>query len=132
MKASMLLMFVIIWGVGASADDLGCEGGSHRDEMECQDKRLKSLDAELNRAYKLAIASLPKQDSQDNRKGREQLRKSQRAWLVYIREQCDLEGGQRGGSNSWVSTFAGECQEREYKVRIGFLQSIADQTFGTN
>jgi uncharacterized protein YecT (DUF1311 family) len=65
----------------------------------------------------------------DTRKGREQLRKSQRAWLIYKNEQCALEGGLEGGSNSWVSTFAGDCEEKEYKSRIKLLQSVANGDF---
>jgi uncharacterized protein YecT (DUF1311 family) len=95
-----------------------------------QGKLLKDLDDKLNSVYKLALAALPEKDEQDIRKGREQLRKSQRAWLAYVRAQCDLEGGLQGGSNSWVSTFAGLCQEKEFNSRIAFLQSVADDTFG--
>jgi uncharacterized protein YecT (DUF1311 family) len=130
----MLRMFflpaVAVLSLSANGEDLDCDGGSHRDEMVCQGKRLKALDDELNRVYKLALAALPEKDESDERKGREQLRKSQRAWLVYVREECALEGGLQGGSNSWVTTFAGECQERELNSRIGFLQSVANHTFG--
>jgi uncharacterized protein YecT (DUF1311 family) len=121
---------IAVLSLSASGQDLGCDGGSHRDQMVCQGKRLKALDDELNRVYKLALAAMPEKDEQDDRKGHEQLRKSQRAWLVYVREQCDLEGGLQGGSNSWVSTFAGQCQEKEFNSRIGFLQSIANHTSG--
>jgi uncharacterized protein YecT (DUF1311 family) len=130
MKTALLVLALSFLSISASPADLDCGGSSHPEEMECQGKRLRSLDDELNRVYKLALASMPEQDQQDSRKGREQLRKSQRTWLMYVREQCALEGGQQGGSNSWVSTFAGECQEREYKSRIGFLKSIAEHSFG--
>ena len=130
-KASLLSVFaLILLSLRAHAEEIDCDGGSHREEMECQGRRLKSLDDQLNRVYKLALAAMHEHDPQDNRRDREQLRKSQRAWLVYVREQCALEGGQQGGSNSWVSTFAGQCMEREYYSRIGFLQSIADHTLG--
>ena|SRR5580698_5542880 len=85
-----------------------------------QGKLLKDLDDKLNSVYKLALAALPEKDEQDIRKGREQLRKSQRAWLAYVRAQCDLEGGLQGGSNSWVSTFSGLCQEKESTVGLHF------------
>jgi uncharacterized protein YecT (DUF1311 family) len=125
---SLLAMAVL--SLSANGQELDCDGRSHYDEMICQGKRLKASDDELNRVYKLALAATPEKDESDDRKGREQLRKSQRAWLVYVREQCALEGGLQGGSNSWVTTFAGECQERELKSRIGFLQSVANHTFG--
>jgi len=101
----------------------------HYDQEICQGKRLQSLDNNLNKVYKIALATMPEKDDSDNRKEREQLRKSQRAWLAYSREQCALEGGLEGGSNSWVSTFAGDCMEKELNSRINFLQSIVDGKF---
>jgi uncharacterized protein YecT (DUF1311 family) len=97
--------------------------------MQCQGKRLKALDDELNRIYTLALAAMPEKDDQDIRKGREQLRKSQRTWLTYLHEDCALTGGLQGGSNSWVSTFAVDCEERELASRISFLKSVADGKF---
>lgn len=73
--------------------------------MACQDKRIQRLDDELNRVYKRALAALPDKDESDIRKGKEQLQKSQRAWLTYYEEQCALEGGLEGGSNPWVTTL---------------------------
>lgn len=107
-------------------DDCDAKAESHYDQRMCQGKRLEALDAKLNKVYKLALAKMPERDDSDNTKGQKQLRKSQRAWLTYYNEQCDLEGGLQGGSNSWVSTFAGECAEREIDSRIKFLQSIAN------
>lgn len=94
--------------------------------MMCQGKRLQNLDNELNRVYKLALEVLPDKDESDNRKSKEQLRKSQRAWLTYLHEECTLEGGLEGGSNSWVTTFANDCEEKELKSRIEFLKSITN------
>jgi hypothetical protein len=47
-----------------------------------------------------------------------------------MREDCALQGGMQGGSNAWVSTFAGLCEEKELKNRIEFLKSIADGPHG--
>ena len=69
---------------------------------------------------------MPERDPQDSRRDQEQLRKSERAWLTYMHEDCALQGGMQGGSNAWVSTFAGLCEEKELKNRIDFLKSIAD------
>lgn len=115
----------------ASSQDVDCNG-SHIAATACQGKRLKSLDAELNRVYMLALAAMPEKDDQDDRKGREQLRKSERAWLTFLHENCALEGGLQGGSNSWVSTFAGDCEEKEVASRIIFLKSVAAGTFGNH
>lgn len=62
----------------------------------------------------------------DVRKEREQLRKSQRAWLKFKDDNCALVGGLEGGSNPNV-TFSGMiCMENELKQRIQFLKRIAD------
>jgi uncharacterized protein YecT (DUF1311 family) len=113
----------------AFAQDPDC-AGSHFEQMQCQGKRLKSLDDELNRVYQLALDAMPAKNALDIRKGREQLRRSQRAWLTYFHEDCTLIGGLRGGSDSWVTTFASDCEEKALADRIAFLQAIADGKFG--
>jgi len=108
----------------ASADTTACDTGSHVDDMACQAEHLKTLDAELNRVYQQALAALPQNNAQDIRKGREQLRESQRAWLAYLHANCAFIGGQQGGSNSYVSSFAADCEQKEMTSRITFLKSI--------
>jgi uncharacterized protein YecT (DUF1311 family) len=122
---------MLLLPVHGRAQEVSCkEGGSHLEQDRCLGERLKRLDDALNRVYKLALAAMPEHDPQDNRRDREQLRKSQRAWLVYLRENCALKGAMEGGSNAWVSTFAGLCQEQELTSRIALLQSLADGTHG--
>jgi uncharacterized protein YecT (DUF1311 family) len=97
----------------AHAQEVTCDdGGSHIQQDRCLAEPLTKLDDELNRVYKLALAALPEHDTFDSRKEREQLRKSRRAWLVFLQEDCALRGGMEGGSNAWVTTFAGLCKER--------------------
>jgi len=133
MNRSRILSIAVLVAASftASSQDVDCDG-SHIAAMACQGKRLKDLDAELNRVYKLALDAMPEEDKQDIRKNREQLRKSQRAWLTFLHENCALEGGLQGGSNSWVSTFAGDCEEKELTNRIIFLKSVAAGTFGNH
>jgi uncharacterized protein YecT (DUF1311 family) len=124
------MMAITLLSFGAMGQDFDCGGGSHRDEMVFHGKRFKGLDDELNRVYKLALTAMPAKDDQDIRKGREQLRKSQRAWLVYVREECDLEGGLQGGSNSWVSTLT--RYRPSFRVGFGgpFLSAARARTLG--
>ena len=100
--------------------------------IACQSKRLKDLDAELNHVYKLALDAMPENGKQDIRKNREQRRKSQRAWFTFLHENCALEGELQGWSYSRVSTFAGDCEEKELTNRITFLKSVAASTFGNH
>jgi len=111
----------------STPETASCDTGSHVDDMACQTLRAKALDVELNRVYQLALAAMPQKSAQDIRKGRDQLRKSQRAWLAYLHANCALEGGLEGGSNSYVSSFAADCEQKELASRITFLKSIAQQ-----
>lgn len=128
---TLAVVVLVAASFNAASQDVDCDA-SHIAAAACQDKRLKALDAELNRVYMLALAALPEKDDQDDRKGREQLRKSERAWLTFLHENCALEGGLQGGSNSWVSTFAGDCEEKEVGSRITFLKSVAAGTVGNH
>ena len=116
--------------VVCAAPQDGCveRATSHIEEVRCIGERLKALDRSLNDAYADALAAMPENSRQDIRKDREQLRKSQRAWLVYTRENCSLIGGQTGGNNLSVTEMAALCQEQETRSRIKFLLSIKDGT----
>lgn len=108
-----------------SMTDSGCGGDGHLSDVQCLDKYLDWLDGELNRVYKHALEKLPEKDSSDNREEREQLRKSQRSWLMYKADNCPLVGALEGGSNLWKTHFGMLCEERELKERITFLKEIA-------
>ena len=110
---------------GFSIDDDDCDAeSSNFAQTQCLGKYLEWLDVELNRVYADALAKMPESDPTDDRKSREQLRKSQRAWLGYKTENCTLEGALEGGSNLWVTHFDAECEVRELRQRIRFLRSI--------
>lgn len=129
MSVSRLLPMVAftVLSFSANGQNLDCvSGGSHYEENLCLGKRVKNLDDELNRVYKLAPAAIPENNAQDTRKDREQLRKSQSAWLTDVGENCALKGGLQGGFNSWVSTLDGLCEEQEFNSRIAFLKSVAE------
>ncbi len=94
------------------------------EEAACLSALIKTQDQELNRVYQLAINAMPEKDLNDNRKARQQLLKSQRAWLQYRNENCALVGGQEGGDNRWVAHFAALCQRKETDARIAFLKAF--------
>lgn len=102
----------------------------HLSQVQCVADRNKKLDDELNAVYQAALAKLPDQDQWDDRKGKEQLRKSQRAWLKFKDDNCALVGGLEGGSNLAVSEFANQCVAGELAERIKFLRRVADGGFG--
>ena len=106
-------------------EDSGCGGEGNLADVQCLGNYLRWLDGELNLVYRRALKKLPEKDMNDNRREREQLRKSQRAWLKYKTDNCTLVGALEGGSNLWVTHFAALCEERELKDRIKFLKDIA-------
>ena len=126
-KLFALLILLSTSGSASSAaadcDDLA---DNHMKQVQCIAGRIKVLDQELNRIYQFALAALPEHDQQDTRKEREQLRKSQRAWLKFKDENCTLIGAQDGGDNLWVTHFAALCEEKEMQERIKFLRTVAN------
>ncbi|MYM41461.1 lysozyme inhibitor LprI family protein [Duganella qianjiadongensis] len=102
----------------------------HISEVQCINQLNKKLDEELNQAYQAALAKRPEKDAWDSRKEREQLRKSQRAWLKLKEENCTLIGGLQGGNNLWVSEFIAQCVQEETIARTKFLRRIANDAFG--
>lgn len=111
---------------GFSLDDDGCGGPSNLEDVQCIGAYIKDLDAELNRVYQKALAAMPELDDTDTRKTREQLRKFERAWLIFKEEDCTLIGGLTGGSNLWVTHFALDCEEKRLRERIRFLRNISE------
>lgn len=106
--------------------DHGCGGDGLLDDSRCLDRYLKWLDSQLDVAYQHALDRLPEHDEMDLRKKKEQLRKSQRAWLQYKNDNCILVGGLEGGSSPNITLAAMLCMEQELKRRIEFLSRIAD------
>jgi uncharacterized protein YecT (DUF1311 family) len=109
-----------------SFEDSGCGGEGTLADVQCLGRYLQGLERKLNEAYAKALLKMPVSDPYDVRKNREQLRKSQRAWLKYRLENCALQGALEGGSNLWVTNFAAMCEERETKERILFLRSMEE------
>ncbi len=91
-------------------------------ELECLDLKIQSAEGELNQRFKDALAKLPDSHPEDNRKMKLQLEKAQAAWLNFRNEHCAHVGGIEGGSNKWVTQFAGECELKETLIRIKFFQ----------
>ena len=108
-----------------SLESDNCDDASNLAQVQCLGRYIAFLDQELNRTYQLALKALPEQDKDDNRRSRKQLRKSERAWLLYKDEDCTLVGGVTGGSNLWVTHFAANCEVKRTRERIRFLRKLA-------
>ncbi len=127
-KLSALVLILIACTSGAHAKD-PCDGTDHLSEVQCTAVDVRRLNVELDEVHEKALESRPEQDDWESRKTRDQLRKSQAAWLQYKEENCVLVGGLEGGSNLWVSDFAQQCDKQEIENRIDFLKRVANGEF---
>lgn len=96
----------------------------HRAFSECEGNLYAAAQEKLKKTFEAALSRVPEADPSDSRKGRAQLHKAQEAWQHYISEHCAFVGGLEGGSNSWVTTFATECELQEMRNRIQFLTHL--------
>jgi|GEM_PF-6158054 len=92
--------------------------------LACAKAEYDALDKDINAAYKHALTLLPETSGAEAPKGREQLKKSQRVWLQYKEEHCEVVGGQHGGSEDDMSLAAELCEVALQKERLQFLKGI--------
>lgn len=120
--AALLLIATASWANDAEEDP--CNKDYHLAQVQCLGKKIQAAEVELDKQFKATVAQLPDSDPSDNRKGKEQLRKAQEAWRHYRDEHCAFIGGIQGGSNLWVSHFAGDCELEEINKRIEFFKNV--------
>ena len=87
----------------AAQDDIDCDNAQTQLEMTfCAEKDWQAADAELNAAYKTAMADMKEMDSDlpgDLKGAADALREAQRAWIPYRDKACASYGYlARGGS----------------------------------
>lgn len=108
----------------AAAQD--CNGaGSNVEITQCLDRVFRAEDAELNRVWKRANASIDGQDwlSPADRKGwRDDLLAAQRAWIAFKEADCNRAvvrewGGGSGTSGGVLSCLIGKTRERSRELR---------------
>jgi uncharacterized protein YecT (DUF1311 family) len=107
---------------GTSEDP--CTQDYHLAQVQCLGKKIEAAEVDLDMVFNLVLSELPDSDSNDNRKGKAQFRKAQGAWRIYRNEHCAFIGGIQGGSNLWVTHFAGECELEETNKRIEFFKNV--------
>jgi uncharacterized protein YecT (DUF1311 family) len=83
------------------ADGIDCAHAMAQQDMNiCADKDYRKADAELNRAYKTAMAGL-------DAPNRDLLRASERAWIGYRDAQCTFENAPNQGGSIYPLVYAG-------------------------
>lgn len=122
---SALSLFALSAHAAAETAPDACNQAASIEIAQCKAAQLKAEEARLDAVYAAALAGLPERDTTDSRKGKDQLRKSQIAWLKYRNDNCDYVGGQEGGSNIWVTIMSTDCAIAETKARaIGLKKYI--------
>jgi uncharacterized protein YecT (DUF1311 family) len=96
----------------------------HLAQVQCLRKKIEATEVELDKVFNTVLTQLPDTDPYDTRKGKAQLSKAQDAWRTYRNEHCAFIGGIQGGSNLWVTHFAGDCELEETNRRIEFFKSV--------
>jgi uncharacterized protein YecT (DUF1311 family) len=109
--SSVAVLSFVLSGTVLSATLFGqCENaGSNADITNCLGTDYQKADAELNRIYKLAFTGL-------DEKAEQNLRKAQRAWIIYRDAQCDAEYAKWGGGSGGPRAHL-ECLSRLTQLR---------------
>jgi len=113
----------------AAQDDIDCNNAETQLEMTfCAEKDWQGADAELNAAYKTAMADMKETDSYlpDDLKGAaDALRDAQRAWIPYRDKACASYGYlARGGSMEPQLIYI--CRAELTRQRIKELKELAE------
>jgi len=114
--------------VTLAQDALDCSDPMTQTEMtQCAEQDWRAADAELNAAYKTAMATMRKNDGYlpDNLKGgADALRDAQRAWIPYRDKACEAYGFQaRGGTMEPMLVYG--CHARLTRQRTAELNDLA-------
>jgi uncharacterized protein YecT (DUF1311 family) len=112
MKENPAFVLLLIFSVTAFSRTVlaQCEkAGTTADTTRCMSNEYEKADAELNRIYKLAFKALDEKEA-------ENLKKAQRAWIIYRDAQCDAEYAKWGGDSGGPAAHMG-CLARLARLR---------------
>jgi uncharacterized protein YecT (DUF1311 family) len=105
-----------------------CASASSTYEINyCSEQDFEKADEELNAIYKKALASIPKQASDESRfdakHWEDALRASQRAWLAYRDAECSTHVPMfwTGGTGTTAAVIG--CQTQKTKARVEELRN---------
>jgi uncharacterized protein YecT (DUF1311 family) len=133
MISALLLALALQGSLDAQAREHHCSDPQNQMDMNfCADIDFQRADAELNAAWREAIASARSSDREIDRRSDQRppqeakLREAQRAWLIFRDAQCTVEGYEeaRGGSMEPM-VFSG-CRARLTRERIAQLRSSSE------
>lgn len=111
-------------------DHIDCANASSTVELNfCAGKDFDKADAELNAAYKKALAAIPGLAGEkpfEARSWENALRASQRAWLAYRNAECDKHVPMFWGGGTGTSSAVIGCKTQKTRARIEELKEQYD------
>lgn len=123
-----LLVFACLT-LPAAAQEADCQNAVTQTEMsQCAYHDWEIADAELNLAYKRAMALLKDWDAnlpEAEKGGAEALKEAQRAWITFRDKACEVEGyAMKGGSAEPLLVYG--CMRQLTEDRAAQLNGLVD------
>lgn len=119
----------LLTALPASARDaqvIGCANASSTVEMNfCAEEEFDKADAELNKAYKSALAAIPSLAGEhpfDAKSWENALRASQRAWLTFRDAECDQHVPMFWTGGTGTSSAVTGCKTEKTRARTEELK----------
>ena len=124
-----IAILIGLFALPAAAQDIDCANAQAQQELNaCAYQAWEVADAELNEAYKAAIAARKDMDAnmpEDLQGADEALREAQRAWVAYRDLNCESAGfPMRGGSAEPLLIYG--CMEQMTIDRTAELWAMTD------
>ncbi|MBC7476566.1 MAG: DUF1311 domain-containing protein [Pseudorhodobacter sp.] len=125
----IFMAMALLWAGPVWAQDVDCANTETQMEMTyCAEQDWNDADADLNDAYKDAMAALKQVDAdlpKADRHAAEYLRQAQRDWISYRDNACAAEGYSMHGGSAEPMVIYG-CRARLTRERTEGLGYITD------
>lgn len=129
MRRAMLPTLLTLLALPAAAQEVDCANAQAQVELTfCAEQDWQAADAELNDAYKAAMAAMKDVDSYLDARDRgaaAYLRDAQRAWITFRDAACAAEGYQMHGGTAEPMVIYG-CRARLTRQRTEDLAYLAE------
>ena len=127
-------LFLAVLAAPAAAQQVDCAKAMAQLELNwCAEQSWQAADAELNAAYKEAMALLQSWDAdlpKAERGGAEALKQAQRAWITFRDKACEAEGyAMHGGSAEPMLIYG--CRAQLTRDRTAQLRGLVGN-YGEN
>ena len=129
MRAAVLGLGWVLLALPVLAQDLDCANAEAQLDLNfCAEEDWREADAELNDAYRAAVAAMKVVDAdlpQAERGAEETLRTAQRAWVAYRDAACQSEGYLvKGGSIETMMVYG--CMANLTRLRTEGLMYLVE------